>query len=164
MTPSFYSADDHLDLNHLPPDLFMARLPARWRAEGPKVVENAGGAFWEAEGVQLGFSGRRPRNARQHAGAIARAGLEDDGFRASTPALRLADMDMDGIEAEVIYGPARGFPLRDPELKAAVLGAYNDWGAEFSSAAPDRLSVLAILPVHAPAAAAAELRRVAGIG
>jgi predicted TIM-barrel fold metal-dependent hydrolase len=97
--------------------------------------------------------------------AITRAGIEDDGLRASNPTLRLQDMDRDGVYASVIYGPNLfGMPIADPLLKAAVLAAYADWGSEFNQHAPDRLAVLPVLPTHAPDAAVAELQRVAKLG
>jgi predicted TIM-barrel fold metal-dependent hydrolase len=97
--------------------------------------------------------------------AISRAGIEDDGHRAATPALRLADMDRDGVWASVIYGPHLfGLPIQDPLLRAAALGGYNDWAHEFNRHAPDRLSVLPVLPAHAVDAAVAELERVAKLG
>jgi predicted TIM-barrel fold metal-dependent hydrolase len=66
----------------------------------------------------------------------------------------------------VIYGPlAIGLPISDPALQSACFAAWNDWAAEdFNSVAPDRLSVLAFLPTHSSAAAAAELERCAGLG
>jgi predicted TIM-barrel fold metal-dependent hydrolase len=97
--------------------------------------------------------------------AITRAGIEDDGFRASNPALRLEDMDRDGLAASVIYGPSLfGLPITDQELKAACLRVYNDWADEFNAQDRRRLCVLPVLPTHAPSAAVAELERVALLG
>jgi uncharacterized protein len=74
-------------------------------------------------------------------------------------------MDRDGVWASIVYGPNLfGLPIQDPELKAASLAAYNDWAAGFNRHAPDRLSVLPVLPTHASDAAAAELQRVARDG
>jgi predicted TIM-barrel fold metal-dependent hydrolase len=156
------SADDHMDLSVLPPDLFQARLDAGWREPGPRVVPGPVSMIWVAEGKQLGYSGQRPAGAMPF--ATARSGREDDGFRPSTPHLRLEDMDLDGIRTQVIYGPPNGFPLADQELKAAVMRAYNDWAAEFNSLNPERLCVLAMLPVHAPEACRVELERVVKLG
>src|SRR5262249_46882048 len=97
--------------------------------------------------------------------AISRAGIEDDGSRASDPKLRLDDMDRDGVHASVIYGPNLfGMPIADPGLKAGVPAGYNDLALEFNRHAPDRLCVLPVLPTHAPEAAVAELERVARLG
>src|SRR5262249_51202229 len=98
--------------------------------------------------------------------AIGRAGIEDDGFRAGNPKLRLEDMDRDHLQVSVVYGPlSLGFPIADPELQRACYAAWNDWAVEeFNAFAPDRLSTLAFLPGHSPEAAASELERCAALG
>ena len=73
-------------------------------------------------------------------------------------------MDMDGVDAQVIYGPVTGMRIQSEELKAACYRAYNDWAAEFSDMAPHRLCVLPYLPSQNPAIASAELQRAAGTG
>ena len=157
-----YSCDDHLDLWNLPRDVWEDRLPARFRERGPRVVEAGDRAWWTCDGAAMGPFGT---SLIRDYSAITRAGIEDDGFRAARPALRLQDMDRDGIFASVIYGPNLfGLPIDDPELKAAALGAYNDWALEFNRHDPERLCVLPVLPTHAPEAAIAELERVARLG
>jgi predicted TIM-barrel fold metal-dependent hydrolase len=127
-------------------------------------VTRDGQSVWVCEDRVLGRSGGSPLFAKFS--AIGRAGIEDDGFRAGTPALRLQDMDRDHLWASVIYGPlAIGLPIRDPELQSACFAAWNDWAIEeFNAVAPDRLCVLAFLPGHSPEAAAAELERAARRG
>ncbi len=149
------SADDHMDMNVLPPDLWTSRLPARLRDRVPRVVDAADGPVWQADGRSWGPSGRKA------SGLIVR---KQHGFRPGVPADRLADMDEDGVFAQIIYGPPTGFQLADAELKLEVLRAYNDWAAEYNAVAPDRLVVLAQLPGHDPGAAAAEVTRVAKLG
>lgn len=157
-----YSCDDHLDLWVLPRDLWEQRLPAKLRERGPKVVESSAGDWWSADGAILGPSGLKMMGDYN---AITRAGIEDDGYRASNPELRLRDMELDGIYASVIYGPSLfGLPIGDPELKAACFVAYNDWAAGFNAHAPDQLCVLPVLPTHLVEAAIAELERVAKLG
>jgi predicted TIM-barrel fold metal-dependent hydrolase len=157
-----YSCDDHLDLWNLPPDVFTPHLPAALRERGPRVVENGGAQWWTCDGAIMGPCGNPMLRSYS---AIHRAGIEDDGFRAATPSLRLQDMDLDGVHASVIYGPNLfGLPIEDPELKAAALGAYNVWASGFNAHDPRRLCVLPVLPAHSPAAATAELERVAKLG
>ena len=161
-TASLYSCDDHLDLWNLPRDLWEQRLPANLRQRGPRVEQQGDSAWWTCDGAVMGPFGTRMMN---NYSAIARAGIEDDGLRASTAKLRLADMDRDGVFASVIYGPNLfGLPIADPVLHAAALAGYNDWAAEFNREAPDRLCVLAVLPAHTPEVATAELQRAARIG
>jgi predicted TIM-barrel fold metal-dependent hydrolase len=159
MTPAaarIISADDHMDLNVLPPDLFTARVAPAFREEAPRVVETDDGPFWVAEGRRLRPSGQKP------AGMISAGG--DRGLRPGVPALRLEDLDADGVYASVIYGPVGPDFVQDRALRAACLRAYNDWAAEFTRESPERLVTLAMLPSHDPGEAEAELRRVAGMG
>jgi uncharacterized protein len=159
-THRLYSCDDHLDLWNLPRDLWQNRLATRLQERAPRVVEQSAGAWWTCDGAVIG-----PYRLGAGYSAIRRAGIDDDGSRASDPRLRLDDMDRDGVYASVIYGPNLfGLPIEDPELKAAVLAGYNDWALEFNRHAPDRLCVLPVLPTHAPGAAVAELERIAKLG
>jgi hypothetical protein len=150
------SADDHMDLHVLPPEVFQGRLPRGLRGRGPKVVDTDDGLFWEVEGRLLSPSGRKGKgllHGQQH------------GFRPGQPDTRLEDMDRDGVYAHVIYSPmTTQLRLQDPVLRAACMIAYNDWVAEFCRANPDRLVPLASVPASSPREARDELLRVAKLG
>jgi predicted TIM-barrel fold metal-dependent hydrolase len=164
---AIYSCDDHLDLRAVPPDVWEARLAEALAAQGPRVVTRDGKSVWVCEDRVLGESGMAGKSeVAKKLSAIGRAGIEDDGYRAGNPKLRLEDMDRDSLWVSVIYGPlALGFPISDPALQSACYAAWNDWAVEeFNATAPDRLSILAFLPGHSPEAAAAELERSAGLG
>jgi hypothetical protein len=80
------------------------------------------------------------------------------------PALRLADMDAEGIDQAVLY-PSIGLYfciVPEPAAAVALAKAYNDWLAGYCEADPRRLFGAAMLPLQNPAAAAAELRRAVG--
>jgi hypothetical protein len=147
-TPAWklYSCDDHLDLWNLPKDVWTDRLSAAYRERGPRVVDQgAGGAWWTCDGSVMGMHGLS--GTMKDYSATTRTGVDDDGLRPSDPTMRLQDMDLDGVYASVIYGPNLfGLPIADPELKAACLGAYNDWAADFNRVEPARLAVLPVLP------------------
>jgi predicted TIM-barrel fold metal-dependent hydrolase len=153
-----------MDLYWFPPRLFEERLPATLRERGPRVVDTAAGPTWMVGGVTWGPSGSMPGQDQNIPNVFARAGLQGGAFRPSSPALRLEDMDRDGVHAQVIYGPVRRFEMADRALRLACLRAYNDWAAEFSAHDPNRLCMLAILPADDPADAAVELQRAAGLG
>jgi len=164
---AIYSCDDHLDLYAVPPKLWESRLPSALVERGPRVVARDGELVWICDGAVIGRSGRSPKSTlAKQLNAIGRAGIDDDGYRAGTPEMRLQDLDLDGLRASVIYGPlSLGFAIADAELQDACYSAWNDWAIEeFNAVAPDRLCVLAFLPSHSPAAAAAELERAASIG
>jgi predicted TIM-barrel fold metal-dependent hydrolase len=79
-------------------------------------------------------------------------------------ALRIEEMDRDGIETAVLTVNVPGldwFPAADGP---AVARAVNDELADVVAAHPGRLVALAALPLQAPEAAAAELERAAGMG
>ena len=145
-----YSCDDHLDLPAVPPGLWQSRLPRELADRGPRVVTQDGANVWVCDGQPLGFcSASLSSDPRlKKLSAIGRAGIEDDGFRASNPKLRLQDMERDNLWASVIYGPlAIGLPIADPGLQSACYAAWNDWAVEeFNAVAPERLCVLGFLP------------------
>ena len=143
------SADDHMDIHALPPELFEERLPAALRDVGPRVVETENGPFWQAEGRLLSPSGNKGK------GYI---GSADHGLRPGRPETRLEDMDRDGVFAHVIYSPmTTQMRISDAELRAACMRAYNDWAVDFNGVDPRRLLLLSHLPGHDPKAAAAIL-------
>lgn len=77
------------------------------------------------------------------------------------PVRRLSDMDAEGIDQAVLY-PSIGlyfWALDDPRPVVSLARAYNDWLAGYCTADPTRLFGAAMLPLHDPAAAVAELRR-----
>jgi predicted TIM-barrel fold metal-dependent hydrolase len=162
----FVSADDHIDLRWLPKDLWTTRLPARLRARGPQVVESDNGAYWTWEGKT--FSPHGYYTAAQGSGAmwaIERGGVMRPGeLRPTTAALRLADMDRDGADASVMYGPTDPMAIDDPELRRACYEAYNDWLGEFCAAQPARLIGVPQLCLDDPEAARDELERLARRG
>jgi predicted TIM-barrel fold metal-dependent hydrolase len=151
------SADDHMDLSVLPPDLFVEGVPSRLRERVPRVVDEPDGRFWTVDGARIGPSGRKAKG-------LLTLG-EDPGFRPANPRQRLEDMDRDTVYAQVVYGPPRGFDfVDDVDVRSACILAYNDWADEFNAVDRDRLVVLAMLPSHTAAAATTELRRIGELG
>jgi uncharacterized protein len=162
----FISADDHIDLRWLPKDLWTERLPANLRDRGPRVVETDKGECWTWEG-QI-FSPHGYYTAAQGSGAmwaIERGGVMRQGeLRPTTAELRLSDMDRDGADASIMYGPTDPMAIVDPELRRCCYEAYNDWLAEFCAANPPRLIGVAQLSMEDPQGARNELERLAKRG
>jgi predicted TIM-barrel fold metal-dependent hydrolase len=74
---------------------------------------------------------------------------------------RVNEMTADGVSAEVLY-PTHGLrtlSLDDPELEQACVRVYNDWIADYCSAAPERLVGLAMLSMYDVEAAVREMER-----
>jgi len=150
------SADDHLDIHAMPPELWSSRLPQEWRERGPRVEDTPDGPWWLCDGRRIAPSGRK------EAGFLS---ADDHGFRPGQPGTRLEDMDRDGVRAQVIYGPTcTHLRIGDAALHEEVVKVYNDWAAEFQREAPDRLILLPELPSYEPDAARRELLRCAELG
>jgi predicted TIM-barrel fold metal-dependent hydrolase len=162
------SADDHIDMQWLPKDLWQKRVPAAWRERAPKVVDTADGPYWVCgedrwdswggrKGVAGAMGGRRL--------ALEKGGVLEPGvLRPTTTELRLADMDRDGVDATVMYGPIVPLLVEDPELRRVCYRAYNEWLAEFCASAPARLIGAGLVPIDEPKAAAEEVHHLKQLG
>src|SRR5438093_599691 len=162
------SADDHIDLQWLPKDLWQKRVSASWRARAPKVVETPEGPYWVCGDDRWDSWGGRRGAAGAQGGrrtALERGGVLEPGvLRPTTTELRLEDMDRDGIDATVMYGPIVPPLVPDPELRRVSYRAYNEWLAEFCAGAPDRLVGAGLIPIDDPKTAADEVRYLEQIG
>ena len=167
------SADSHIDISWMPGDLFVSNVPAKWKDVAPQIVETAQGKRWFSEGRDLtdlhGFMVANidppPRGTWKTVDRMLDSGFYEGPPHPTTPDLRVKDQDLDGVNAEVIYGILGiGWCVTDLELRSAIYGIYNSWAAGFHNAYPQRLFPLATLPNHDPEAAANELRRAAKLG
>src|SRR6202043_3406075 len=164
------SADCHLDMIWLPPDLFTSQSSRALKDQMPFVaeqpdgtkrwVDNNGADYGKAGGVGAVGSdyvpGKQLRVDKMH-----EAGLYDDfknkGLRRpGDPHLRVKELDRDGVDAEVIYGIlAACAKMKDPEAANEMLRIYNDFMHNFCSYYPEREIGLACLPYSDIEAAAA---------
>lgn len=171
------SADCHIDLIWLPPDLFTSNASAAMKARMPFVTDSDDGPIWVSKsgayfGLQngMGSAGRRYVPGQIHrADRMAETGLYEDGRngvrRLTDPDLRIKDQDLDGIQAEVLYGILGAAQrLNDPEAAGEMMRIYNEWLDEFSSAYPERFAGIASIPNHDMKAAVDEVHRVAERG
>lgn len=146
------SVDDHV-IEH--PNVWQDRLPEKFKEAGPKnVPDDQGRDVWWFEG-----------NPRFNAGLNAVAGKPREKFGMDPvaytemrdgcyiPEARIADMDVDGIHAQLCFPSFPGFAggsffaATDKELAVACVTAYNDWMIdEWCAAMPGRQIPLAILP------------------
>jgi predicted TIM-barrel fold metal-dependent hydrolase len=162
------SADDHIDMLWLPKDTWQKRVPAAWRDRAPKVIDGADGPEWVCDGNKWGPWGGRKGAAGAMGGrrlALERGGVLEPGvLRPTTTALRLADMDRDGVDATVMYGPIVPLLVKDPELRRICYRGYNDWLAEFCATKPERLVGAGLVPIDDAKSAAEEVRYLKSIG
>ena len=134
MANQLISCDDHMDLGQLPGDLWLTRLPASLRDRAPRIEERDGQAVWICDGKVWGSWGGKPpangssRPVKPLYNAFDRAQIYDQSARRPAIAeLRLADMDRDGVETQVIFGPIFQISTDDPVLREACYRVYNDW-------------------------------------
>jgi predicted TIM-barrel fold metal-dependent hydrolase len=158
------SADGHVNE---PPDVWTARVPAKFRDRAPRVERFAEGDAWVIEGVadpiNFGWNvcaGLEPETMNGW------ARFEDLRAGGHDPAARLEEMDRDGVDAEVLYpGPRLSqaiYANRDAEFHLACVQAYNDWLSELCEYAPQRFGGVIMLPNCGADAAVAEFERVHG--
>jgi predicted TIM-barrel fold metal-dependent hydrolase len=171
------SADSHIDMPWIPNDLFTSNASAALKDRMPYVADGPDGPYWTCKnGLSFGLvCGVGPSGQKHVPGQnyrvdkMAAAGLYEDARRGARrvvdPHLRVKDQDLDGVDAEVIFGIlGAATRLDDKEAANEMFRIYNDWLADFCRPYPDRLIGLACLPYGDIAAAAREVRRVAKMG
>jgi predicted TIM-barrel fold metal-dependent hydrolase len=169
------SVDDHLVE---PPHVWQDRLPARYLADGPKIVEEeveGGGPpahVWYYEGrryPQIGLNavaGRRPEEF-----GTEPLRYSDMLPGCYDPEARVIDMDLDGVQAAICYPSFPGFAGKvflqgnDRELGLLCVRAFNDFMIdEWCAAAPERFIPVVMLPLWDVQACVAELHRTVAKG
>src|SRR5438046_10076077 len=129
MVARLISCDDHMDLSQRPADLWTARLPASLLDRAPHVEERDGQTVWVCDGKVWGrWDGKPPvtgsaRPVKALYNAFDRAAIYDQSARRpANPELRLADMDRDGVETQVIFGPIFQISTRSEERRVGKGG------------------------------------------
>ncbi len=137
-----------------PPDIWDNWLPEKYQDKAPKLVKDAeGGDAW------LTAVGGDP----DPIGLVSTPGMPFDQFRwlgvtydearkgCYNGAARLEDMDIDGVDAEVLFPPQRTMSHflgdEDPDFVLAGVEAYNNFlFEEFCAPDPTRLIGMAQIP------------------
>ena len=162
MENKIISADGHMDLFYLPMDTFTSRAPARLKDRVPKVIPIDGKPTWVGDGSPMG--GHAAWMGRGQMTTHRGRRMAESGWQPShppDPKLRRADLELDGVDAEVIYG-IRFIEdsIKDPEVIAATYHAYNDFIAEFCAYDPKRFIGIGDIPACSVEAATKEIRRI----
>lgn len=185
--PLIISVDDHVVE---PPNVWTDRLPSKYADVGPRIVRApvkelsfVGGKF-TAEPGNAGDPGelvdwwfyedlRRPLTRLDTAVGYDRdevtlKGITYEDMRPGSFSVpeRLADMDINGIEASLCFPTFPRFcgqtfmEASDKELALLCVQAYNDWMVdEWCGSSGGRLLPLTIVPLWDPQLAADEVRR-----
>jgi predicted TIM-barrel fold metal-dependent hydrolase len=187
--PRIVSADDHVVE---PPNVWTDRLPAKYRAVGPRVVR--------APVAEMSFNGGRFAYAMGEEGPPADwwcyedlvwphtrlgacAGFDPDEVQVVPmtydemrpgcfdPVARLDDMDQNWVEASLCFPTFPRFcgqtflEADDKDLGLLCVRAYNDWMVEeWCGDSDGRLLPLCLIPLWDAELAAAEVRRNAARG
>jgi predicted TIM-barrel fold metal-dependent hydrolase len=164
------SVDDHICE---PADMFAAHVPARWREQAPRVVEQDDGTqqwfYGAVKGRNLGLNAvaGKPRelfNVDPVRYEHMRPGcyVVDERVRDMSAGGQLAGLNFPnwpGFSGQVLNaGP-------DRDVNLVMIKAYNDWHVdEWCGAYPDRFIPCGVLPLFDVDEAAAEVRRLAAKG
>lgn len=161
-------ADSHLTER---PDVWVDRVPARYREIAPRVVTSPSGREVWLIGDKM----------VQGAAATSAAGLDEywpdypmtlaevDPAAYDAKA-RVAKLDEYGIRAQVLYPNLLAFNLfeffevGDDQFRLACVQAYNDYLTEFSAEAPGRFVPISVLPFWDVEATVREIERVHDAG
>jgi predicted TIM-barrel fold metal-dependent hydrolase len=166
MAKSIISADSHVTE---PPDTYVDRIDRRFRERAPHVVRDAQrGDLFVIDGMDkpipmgLVAAAGKPAESLRMFGAR----LEDMHRGGWDPEARLADQDVDGVSAEVLY-PTVGMMLcnhPDFDYKKACFDAYNRWIAEYCAAHPDRLIGVGQTAMRSVEEGIEDLRQIRALG
>ncbi len=166
------SVDDHAIE---PPDLFIGRLPARYKDDVPRVAKFSNGdERWMVEGRPWAGVGPAAVAGRRR----EELGDEPTRYGEVRPGCwdvdaRIGDMNANGTLMSLNFATLPGFAGekfvngKDKGLMLALIQAYNDWHIEeWAGRYPARLIANGILPLWDIDLAIAELERIndAGVG
>ena len=159
------SADSHVS----EPRELVERLPPELRARAPRVEERETGTYYIQEGqlpVRLDIAAsnlteedkRREFRNEDDVAVGKEAGVDIP--------LRLADLEEDGVSAEVIYPQAifKTFTSPDPQYQMAFARTCNDWYIETFGPYRDKFVVSSVIPMLDIPGATEEAERVARLG
>src|SRR2546422_10249130 len=130
MSERLISADSHVNP---PPDLWLRDAPARLKDRVPRVESTPEGDVWVVDQKASPVQGLTFMGGRDYKDYPPRVAYKEMRPGSWDPQARLADMDQDGIWADILYG---GGPSRfdEPELRAFCTQRYNDWLFELERA------------------------------
>jgi predicted TIM-barrel fold metal-dependent hydrolase len=167
-TPNYRLIDADTHVNE-PPNLWLDRVPAKFRDRVPKIQRFEEGDAWIGEGVKepinFGFNAAATLPRAQRRPWVKFEDIPTGGY---DPAARIKELDGDLIDAAVFYPTPRLSHIvianKDADLHLAMVRAYNDWLIEYCSYDTKRLGAIFLLPNRGVDQAIQEIDRVADMG
>jgi predicted TIM-barrel fold metal-dependent hydrolase len=166
------SVDDHIVE---PPHMFEGRLPARFAARAPHVVESADGKqTWVYDGnnfPNVGFNAVVGRPVNEFSFEPAR--FDEMRRGAWDIDARVADMDLNGVYASLNFpsflpgfaGQRLQLTTKDQDLALHTVRAWNNWHLEeWAGTHPGRIIPCQVPWLLDPEVGAADIRRNAELG
>ena len=159
------SADSHAS----EPSSLFERLPEEYRRRAPRMEERNGGIYYIQDGQRpirqdVATSQLTEEDKRREFRSDDGSGI---GREAGTDLpLRIADLEEDGVSAEVIYpnGIFNALASPDPGYQVAFTRLYNDWYHEVFGDNMDRFMPSATIPMADIGESIEEARRAAKLG
>jgi uncharacterized protein len=154
------SSDSHVSVSH---DAVKAHLASKYHDEYDEAVQKfiqrmQGGAAKANQAWATKRQKKEGANAARFQNSM-RPGYSDG-------AARLVDMDLDGVETEVLFSELSFFRFWEdlPNCQDETTVAFNDALTEFADPDPSRLVVSYQVPIQDIDASVAEITRVASLG
>ena len=150
-------------------DLWTSRTEPKFREGAPRVVTMEDGDWWccqEKKLISFGIGAQAGRRFDEPEKLSLIDTFENVLPGGYVPDERIKDMDIDGVDGDVVY-PTVGlflFGVPETELLSALFRTYNDWIGEFCGAFPERLKGIAMLNVDEVQAGIEEMERCAKLG
>jgi predicted TIM-barrel fold metal-dependent hydrolase len=160
---SIISADSHFTE---PADLWEKRLDPSLRDRAPHVEHRETTDVFVCDNTEM-FPIGMIHGVRYKGGDVKLDGRYADVPPSGwDPKARIADMAIDGVDAEVLYPTIamRFFAIEDVAFANACIAAYNDWAAEFCSSHPERFKGIGMVSLDDVDAAIKEMQRCRELG
>lgn len=141
-----------------PMEAFERFLEEPYTSRRPRLIKDTFGL------TRILLEGRlypEPRLKQAHSKKLEGASLGGVRPGATDPKARVGDLDLEGIDVQVVIG-SLGLALSalpDKDFAAAMARACNNYYADFCGAAPDRLKCMATLPLQDVPASVVEMER-----
>ena len=150
-----------------PPSIWAKYIDPEFADRAPAMADIGGGKqAMVVEGMPLTKQdGNYPMDAKEFHDAVVEAMKQHEEARAQgfNAISRLADMEREGVDVQVVYptvgGQLLGKQFHDTDLLAACCRAYNDWSIDYCSADAAKLLSAAMLPMQSPDHAIEEAKR-----